>query len=457
MTVRGESRGEPGGGPGARDPGRRPAPRPAPRLALDVGALLAVTVSMLLLLYSFPWLRIPDVHGVALPLQRLVGWVTLVLLAAAAAGGALPAGRQARTYLGATAALLAVVLASLAVNALRPTFDPLQSASESAKLVAAIATGYGVYYVLKRRRLGFERLVRLVMLSGAAAIVLAYVFLVLYWLGFRTGNEILAPTFGRALGVWPTASFLPRLAGTGAEPQQLSILFLTPLLLMVSPGRFRRWWPFAGLGVLALVLSQSKFSVLSLAAVALYVLVTYRRRRLDLFTVLLLMVPLAGAAFTALPTFRNSLRQGLGANAITVRLDNVRLLLSIIGRYPALGIGLGQYGTYRGAALFDDPSTAPGYYANNDVLSVFAEAGALAFLVMWGLVAVLLGRAVRLRRALAPPRELLVLPFLLGAVVMVANMFIGYELLHSFFWINLGALLYLLEAFDPPAAGRASA
>jgi hypothetical protein len=48
------------------------------------------------------------------------------------------------------------------------------------------------------------------------------------------------------------------------------------------------------------------------------------------------------------------------------------------------------------------------------------------------------------------------LAFFLGALAILCNMLIGYELLHVFFWINMGMLMYLAElsSRSPVAATR---
>ena len=62
---------------------------------------------------------------------------------------------------------------------------------------------------------------------------------------------------------------------------------------------------------------------------------------------------------------------------------------------------------------------------------------------------VLLGFLLRLfvrgARTVSADDRPLYLAFLVGAVTIVLNMTIGYELLHAFFWINIGVLLYFVD------------
>ena len=411
---------------------------------------LPFLASMLALFYAFPWLRVPDLLGVAVPLQRVIPWLGLILLFVdVCARRRLPANRLTRVYLTCCGLLLcAAGLSAFVSFSTSNIFNPLLSVVEFSKYLAVFTAGYLVYYALRRGHLTIERLTRLLVLSGAASILLSYVFLALYWVGFRTNNEILAPTFGRALGVWPVGGFLPRLAGTGAEPQQLSVLFLTPLLIMLNRQYIRRYWLLALLGVLALVLSQSKFSLVSLAAVALYLDLIYKKHRLALISFMLIAVPLGALSLTRLPTFSSTLEQGLEARAFTERFDNLELLGTIIKAHPLLGIGIGQYGTYRGELVFGDPSLSPSYKANSDLLSIFAEIGVVGFAITLSLLLLLLARfslrAVSLRGA---ERELFY-PYWIGAVTIFLNMFIGYEFLHTFFWMNIGALLYFEHSYQ---------
>ena len=411
---------------------------------------LSFLASMLALVYAFPWLRVPDLLGVAVPLQRIIPWLGLVsLFFDICARRKLHANRLTTVYLTCCGLLLCTAGLSTFVNlSTSDIFNPLLNVVELSKYLAVFTAGYLVYYTLRRGHLTIERLTRLLVLSGAASILLSYVFLALYWTGFRTDNEILAPTFGRALGVWPTGGFLPRLAGTGAEPQQLSVLFLTPLLVMLNRQHIRRYWLLALLGVLALVLSQSKFSLVSLAAVALYLDLIYRKHRLVLVSFMLVAVPLGALSLTHLPTFSSTLEQGLEAKAFTERFDNLNLLNNIIQTHPLLGIGIGQYGTYRGELVFGDPSLSPSYKANSDLLSIFAEMGVAGFVIALSLLLLLLGRFSLRALSLRGAERELFYPYWIGAVTIFFNMFIGYEFLHTFFWINVGALLYFEHSYQ---------
>ena len=235
--------------------------------------LIAATVYASALLYSFPWFRIPEVAGVALPFQRVLGWLGLGLVVLAIClRGRFRANAAVHLYLAVVLLFFAVLGVTTATNvANAEVFAWLRYVSELSKYAAVFGVAFVVYYALAEGLVKLKWLELALIVSAAASVVIAYILLVLYWSGFRSTNEVLAHSFGGSLGVWPTGSFLPRLAGTTAEPQQFSVSFLTGLMLMLSR-RYVRWcWPFALLGLLALVLSQSKFALISLVAVAFYV------------------------------------------------------------------------------------------------------------------------------------------------------------------------------------------
>ena len=402
---------------------------------------------LLALLYCFVWLRIPNLAGVALPIQRLVAWSGLaVLLILIATKGSVWVGASGRRFLKYTGLFLAFMLVNLIQKlAYGENFHTLYFAMDFSKYVAIFLVAFLIYYALATRLVNEDGFARAILLSGACSTLLVYLFLSLYFLGFRTDNELLAPTFGRALGVWPTAGVLPRLAGTAAEPQQLSVLLLTPLLLMLSRTHLRTYWPLAGLGLLAMLLSQSKFAVISVAFVALYVLLVYRRQRKLIVVTLVLVAPVLILFVARLPTFAETLRQGASAGAFVERLENVVLLASVIRENPLLGIGPGQYGVFRGITLFGDPSASPTYYPNMDFLKILAEVGFIGFLIVVALLASLIRLVARGYKQISEDKRDRYLAFFIGALAILCNMLIGYELLHVFFWINMGMLMYLAE------------
>lgn len=411
--------------------------------------LIAATVYVTALLYSFPWLRIPEVAGVALPFQRILGWFGLGLVVLAISlRGRFRANAAVRLYLAVVLIFFAVLGITTVTNiANAEVFAWLRYVSELSKYVAVFAVAFIVYYALAEGLVKLKWLELLLVVGAAASIVIAYVLLVLYWSGFRSTNEVLAHSFGGSLGVWPTGSFLPRLAGTTAEPQQFSVAFLTGLMLMLSRRYVRFFWPFALLGLLALVLSQSKFALISLFAVAVYVDTIYKQHRLVFGALLVLMIPPGAAFISTLPVFRTTLDRGLESQAFTDRLENLNIMLSVIRDEPLDGIGVGQYGTYRGTLVFNNPYENPNYTAGNDIVSIFAETGIFGFVLIALLFGVLFSKFTGVLPRLTRLEREHYLPFLIGALTIFLNMFIGYEFLHAFFWVNLGVLLYLYRVW----------
>lgn len=410
-------------------------------------------------LYCFVWLRIPDIAGVAFPLQRLVAWSALaVILARVAVKGALRVGPTTRSFLRVALLFLAFLLVNLVQKLAYGTeFHLLYFLMDFSKYVAIFTVAFTIYYALSSGAANEERFVHNVVLSGTCSILLVFAFLSLYLLGFRSESTLLAPSFAGALGVWPTSGFWPRLAGTAAEPQQLSVLLLTPLLLMLSRASIRRYWHIAGLGLMAMVLSQSKFAIISCAFVALYLLLVYRERRKIILGCLVLATPFLAILLARLPTFAETLAQGTGAGAFVERLENLVLLLDVIQNHALFGIGPGQYGVFRGVMLFGDPGYAPGYYPNMDFLKIFAEVGIVGFIIVVIMLGSLIRFAYRAYRWVPPSKQERYLAFFLGALAIFCNMLVGYELLHVFFWVNVGVLIYLAEASHLSIPARAPA
>jgi O-antigen ligase len=403
---------------------------------------------LLAILYCFVWLRIPDIGGVAFPVQRLVAWAGLVvILARLALKGGIPVGSTARSFLRLAMLFMAFLLVNLAQKlAYGSHFHLLYFLMDFSKYAAVFTVAFLIYYGLSSRLASEDRLVDHILLSATGSIVLLGIFLALYSVGFRTENVLLAPSFGGALGVWPTGEGLPRLAGTAAEPQQLSVLLVTPLLLMLSRDKIRRYWLVAAAGLLAILLSQSKFALVSAAFVLLHLFLVYPKKRKLLLAGLLPIAPLVVISLRKLPTFAATLSEGLGATAFVERLENLLLLLQVIQQYAFFGIGPGQYGIFRGLTLHGNESYAPTYYPNMDFLKVFAETGLAGFFLMLLLLGSLVWLFLRTYRLIPIGKRDRYLAVLLGALAILLNMAIGYELLHVFFWINVGVLIYFTDS-----------
>lgn len=409
--------------------------------------MIGLITSIVALLYSFPWLRPPEVGGVAVPAQRALAWIGLAcLIGRLLIKGPLRAGPAARGFLiGVLIYFGFLLLLMVRLFAYGENFLPLYSVMDLSKYAAAFGVAYLGYYALSSGLISERRFVRNTVLSGALATFVVFALLAAYYAGFRTDSEIIAHSFEGALGVWPTGGVLPRLAGPTAEPQQLSVALLTPLLLMLSREYIARLWPIAIVTATALLLSQSKFSVVSLLLVGGYLLLAYRRWRKYILVVGAVLAPLAGILVLRLPTFSATLESGLGAGAFVERLENFLLLLRIIQEHPGFGIGPGQFGAYWGQALYGDWRYDPGYTPNMDFLKVFAETGVIGFILLLVLLGALVRTFYRAYRSIPLEERSRYLAFAVGAAGILLNMAIGYELLHAFFWINIAALLYFVD------------
>jgi hypothetical protein len=409
--------------------------------------VIGLLTTLIALLYSFPWLRPPEIGGVALPAQRVIAWMGLgLLIARLLIKGPLRAGPAARSFLRLVAVYFGfLLLIAVRLFAYDEDFLPLYFFMDLSKYAAAFSVAYLCYYALRVGLVSERRFDANIIVSGGLATLVVFTLLALYYAGFRSDIQILAPSFGGALGVWPTGGILPRLAGPTAEPQQLSVALLTPLLLMLSREHIRRTWPLALLTGGALLLSQSKFSIVSLLLVGLYLFVVYRGWRTQIALAGMIAAPLAGLVLLRLPTFAATLESGLGAGAFVERLGNLVLLLTIIREHPGFGIGPGQFGAFWGQTLHGDWRVSPGYTPNMDFLKVFAETGAFGFVLLLILLGYLARLFFRWYPYIARQAQSRYLAFALGALGILLNMAIGYELLHAFFWINIAALLYFVD------------
>jgi O-antigen ligase len=172
----------------------------------------------------------------------------------------------------------------------------------------------------------------------------------------------------------------------------------------------------------------------------------YPKKRKLLLAGLLPIAPLVVISLRKLPTFAATLSEGLGATAFVERLENLLLLLQVIQQYAFFGIGPGQYGIFRGLTLHGNESYAPTYYPNMDFLKVFAETGLAGFFLMLLLLGSLVWLFLRTYRLIPIGKRDRYLAVLLGALAILLNMAIGYELLHVFFWINVGVLIYFTDS-----------
>lgn len=410
------------------------------------------TVYFLALLYSLPWIRFEPVKDVAFPIPRLLAWWGGILII-----GAFLLSPKFKLYESARKAFFSFLLFMLYLIL---TFFYFQKTSEIfniklflmdfSKYFAIFSTFAIVYFGLSKGLVNEQKFVRFVVISGKIAIFGGYIFLGLYFLGFRTTNEIFAPSFGGALGVWPAAGVLPRIAGFTAEPQQFSVAFLTPLLILCGKSQFRRNRFIILLGLIILLLSQSKFALLSLMMIFLFMFIEYKKYRSILVIFGIISLLPIGFLVQRLPSFSETLAQGGESMAFVERLDNLYILIEIIKKNFLFGIGAGQYGVFRGYLIYGDPSFLPNYYPNLDLLKVFSETGIVGFLFIFGTLFYLFIKFFKLRKTTvwSSQQSSLYLAFFIGALTIFLNMFIGYELLHTFFWVNLGFLLYYSRLAD---------
>src|ERR671916_432216 len=129
---------------------------------------------LLALLYCFVWLRIPNVAGVALPIQRLVAWTGLGgLLVLIATKGSVWVGASGRSFLRYTALFLAFMLVNLIQKlAYGENFHTLYFAMDFSKYVAVFLVAFLTYYALSTRLVNEDRFARAMLVSGACSTLL---------------------------------------------------------------------------------------------------------------------------------------------------------------------------------------------------------------------------------------------------------------------------------------------
>jgi hypothetical protein len=408
-------------------------------------------------LYCFTWLRIPqDVVGQVLPAQRLVSWLGLLVICIVVLLGKPPSlNAQAKTYISAATLFLTYLLVDFVLRFVMSEgqlltdgyFDLQSFISDFAKYLGSFSATFLVYFALKQQPEAERLFIRALLFSGTACIACTFLFLALYYSGFTTDNEVLAPTFGGVLGVWPTGGLLPRLAGTTAEPQQFSIVFITPLLLMLTKQYIRKFWPIAIASFAALLVCQSKFSLLSILFVVIYVFIIYKPYRSTIALVTMFTTPIMLYALASLPTFTQTLDEGLESGAIVDRVSGASELIFITLNYPINGIGAGQYASFVnwtvGFEVF--PKNV---YPNLDYLKILGETGCIGFLLMIFILWTLLSGFYKDLKHIPETAREKYFAVLLGGTVIIFSMFFSYEILHAIFWINVGYLIYIQESFS---------
>ncbi|GAA4753795.1 O-antigen ligase family protein [Amnibacterium soli] len=424
-------------------------------------SVFAVLLCACLITYSLVWARVV-VGGVAIPAQRVLVAVTVV---AGIADAICTRGRPPRRVLvlaGLSVLWLGWLVVSLVVRSATPDFQLNPAVMDLSKYAVALGIAIVFAYAVAAAVVGPRTIATMLIVSCAVTVVICVLCLVLYWVGFRLQDDSVLKTFGAAWGVWPTSGPIPRVVGPATEPQQLSVLFVTGLLLAVG----RRGYGYillSAAGLVVLVLSQSKFALLSILVVLAVWLLRLGQRwglRRRGWTVLgacaALLLVLLGVVASLLPTFQEALKAGLSAGAFTERADNATLLVHAFQTHPVFGIGPGQYGAFRSQQLGIPVDN--GYYPNNDYLKVLAETGIPALAMFAAILGVFVWALVRGARSQgigdgassteAANRAGLLFATGVGGVLIAFNMIIGYEMLHVFFWINLGIVVGAAESLQ---------
>jgi hypothetical protein len=312
-------------------------------------------------------------------------------------------------------------------------------------LVEGVAVLYLTFAVVRARVDGREGMafVGLVAVAIAGLTAVAQVAQDVHTGFYRHGCTPLTLT----PGVDPPSGSLTRATGTFANPNVLGgyLLLLLPIGVMASVyvARVRGLWAAValggGLGFLSLVFTFSRAAVLmSLAAVAVGILVSDVRRRRWLLLVVVLVAVAIGV-----------LAGGCGSDSTAGygRTEEWKQTFEVIKDQPLWGVGLGRLGF----VLHERDPASSARHAHNLWLTWWAEAGTGALIAWLWLTFVLLWRTLRgsLRTGSAAARAALVA--MLG--------FFGFSMLDHpantdrvalAFWIVAG---FALAVGDPPGRG----
>jgi O-antigen ligase len=256
------------------------------------------------------------------------------------------------------------------------------------------------------------------------------------------GTSVVA--LGQKLGVTP-AALVPiqyaggRINGMFGHPNDLGGFIVAQILLLtgIAASAWRRL-PFAplvilpalGLGLSALIATQSRGALLALIAgtAVVMVLLSARRQAMAVVGILLilglaLLVIIPSVPSTERTQFTQRLQQLSQPNAEQGRRGVYRAAFAEIGKHPITGVGVFEF-----QRIINTDPPVPGLefglgHAHNIILEGWLSLGLLgllAFAYLWGAGARRLWRATRTR----PGEDPLIAAWAIGALGALASMFV---------------------------------
>ena len=374
------------------------------RVAILTGALLAAVLLrrfeyfLLVVLVVRPILDVTTATGsapvLASGVAALVVLGVIVFLAAQARAGTL----RPISWIGCTGITLLVVMTISAVL----STDPVRSTLQVARLAAAVAVFLAVEQLLTDR----VRTQRVLLACFASAIVPILVAVL----------QVSSGTFLRE------ANGLGRVTGTFVHPNAFG--FYLVLLLVMGAGVLRHLrgltWTFVALvlagGTVALLLTYSRGSWISLVVGIVVVAVLQSRKLLLLLPAGLLAVPLvAPSVLTRLSDLSQSQTvNGTPGNSFLWRVDHWLLVLRGARGHELIGIGPGG-SDFLGNGVLPPHNDFVRMYVETGTLGLLAYLALLAAAVLTGLHALRMGRP-GLERGLAVGALGCTAAFLVGSV-----------------------------------------
>ncbi|MFZ4762161.1 MAG: hypothetical protein ACOYK8_05055 [Alphaproteobacteria bacterium] len=413
--------------------------------------------------YALSWVRITDIDGIALPISRLLGMLGVCYLPQVLRQSTLHAGAAKRFFLVIGCAVCYIIFSGLVLGLHDVEGRQLFSFSlfyiEISKIVSGVGTASIVYLYLRQHRGNFLKFIACLNLSMKLCLGFTALFLVLFLLKIPMDIDWLAPNKGGYVGIWDQGTTLPRLAGTTPEPQAFSYAFVTPVLIGLAIARKNIMdflWPF--IGVMFLLISFSKFSVISLAVILFFLLIRHRGFGWVMcLLALIAIIPMLEGIFSSY-VFKEFLEDGIESGAFAERAVMNRILWSQFLAHPLFGIGLGQFSVQGrddiiawliSKGMLQTTEKIVSWKGNMDYLTLLAETGLLGAIpiiscvffytiqgLWWG------------KQIIRNNGSSLLLAVSLGTVVILCNMAIGYAFFHSLLWVNLAIICYLLDEQD---------
>lgn len=208
------------------------------------------------------------------------------------------------------------------------------------------------------------------------------------------------------------ADFRPGFATGDPNYYASSALVVLPLAFVWFQSDRRRFWKFAALGTILLILaglglSASRGGLVGLGVMLLFMVARERKKRVRNLAIAALVL----AVLTLVPhgPVDRFLHPGYGdENGMEARLNSWSMGLKMVQNHPLAGVGLAQFAP---TALRYDPQVSKAFIAHNTYLEYAAELGIPALCVFLLLLGATFRSLGRIRRTARRTQELVIYNF----------------------------------------------